>query len=200
MRKLVLLGLAMILIGTSLALIGPWKQIARVPATFDQELTICDKDTFNVDSGDYAVFSAQLGSNSNASGYFKVYSGSIRFFVVDDENFQEWRDGNSSAVLLFSYDDTRTGRFELQIERAGMYHFVFDNTNRDNEKKIYFTASAKWTESGTMDTVVDNPTPVYIGIATAFCGIAIVIVGLRTRGKKSRYEEIRELWLGKEPQ
>lgn len=198
MRKLVLLGLVMILFGTTFAFIGPWKQIAKVPATFDQELTISDKKTFDVNSGDYAAFSAELGANSSANGYFKVYGGTIRFFVVNDENYKEWKDGNTSAALLINYDDAKTGKFDMRIEKAGNYHFVFDNRDRDNDKKVYFTASAKWVESGTMDTIVDNPTPVYVGIATAICGIAIIIIGIRTQGKKSRYEEIRELWLGKE--
>jgi len=198
-KRLVSLGLVLILIGAALAFLGPWREIVRVPDTFEQELTICDEELFYVDSDDYAVFSAVLGFNSSAEGYFKVYYGSLRFFVVDDENFQEWKDGNSPAVVLFEYEDAKTGKFELQFEEGGTYHFVFDNTGRQKEKKVYFTASARWVESGFTETIRENFTPVYVGIGVAILGVVVVILGLRSHGRgRSRYDEIRELWLGKE--
>ena len=197
-RPLVFLGLALILIGSVLTYIGPWKETVSVPATLDQDLTISDEELFFVDGNDFVAVSAELGRNSSAEGYFKVYFGTLRFFVVDEENFQEWMSGNSSVVFLFEYDDARTGKFKLRLKKAGEYHFVFDNTGRNKLKRIYFEASAQWVESGFMETIRDNFVPVYAGIASLVCGVIIVIVGLRTREEKSRYHQIREMWLGKE--
>jgi uncharacterized membrane protein len=196
-RPLVFLGLVLILIGSVLAFIGPWKETTLIPATLDQDLTISDEELFYVDGNDFVAISAELGRNSSAEGYFRVYYGSIRFFVVDEENFQEWRNGRSYVEFLFEYEDAKNGKFTLRLKEEGEYHFVFDNTGREKLKRVYFEASAQWVESGFMETIRNNFLPVYVGIASLVCGIIIVIVGLRTQEEKSRYHQIREMWLGK---
>lgn len=197
-RPLVLLGLALILIGSTLALIGPWKETIRVPADLDRELTISDEEVFYVDGDDYTAVSAELGEQSSASGYFRVYYGTLRFFVVDEENFLDWKISGYADEILFEYEDVKDGDFTLEFEEGGEYYFVFDNTGRDKFKRVSFTATARWVELGYAEAINENYAPVYLGIVSAVCGVIIVVVGLRTSmEKRSRYDEIRELWLGK---
>ncbi len=197
-RNIVSVGLAMILFGAVLAFLGPWREIVLVPELSSQELTISDEELFYIGSDGYVTYSAELGSNSTTDVYFKVYYGTIRFFVVDDENFQEWKTSKYSTTALAEYEDTKTEKFTLQFETGGTYHFVFDNTGREKTKKVYFDASASWVETELTETVRENNTPVYAGIATAVLGGVVVFIGLRIQGeKRSRYDEIRELWLGK---
>ena len=200
MRKpIVTLGLAMILVGATLAFLGPWREIVSVPGSSNHELTISDEELFYIGGDGYVVYSAELGPDSTAEGYFKVYHGTLRFFVVDDEDFQEWKTRKISETVFVEYDDTKTEKFTLRFETAGTYHFVFDNTGREKTKKVYFTASASWVESEFTETIRENHTPVYAGIAIAVLGGIVTVIGLRVQGeKRSRYDEIRELWLGKE--
>ncbi|SMH71336.1 hypothetical protein [Candidatus Nitrosotalea okcheonensis] len=79
----------------------------------------------------YYTFSAPSGStNAYVSGKFTAGGGSgndIRVFIMDDQNFINWRNGHQSNVYYNSGQET-VGNINANIPSGQTLYLIYDNT------------------------------------------------------------------------
>lgn len=134
-------GIALVVIGAFLFLAGP--QLILVPSTETQVVGLFHDETFTV--GDVWERSVQLDEGVNVNGTVAVISAltgaatEISMLVADEANYQKWvAHGNPTYALQMDVSNGQS--FSFVVSRAGLYHFIFDNTNSPVKKKVTVTA------------------------------------------------------------
>jgi uncharacterized OB-fold protein len=119
-----------------------------------------------------------LVENVKTIGIVQVEGESqIGFYIMTEENFTQWREGNPSQVALAKPDVTNYN-FTFVPDGTGVYYFVFNNQD-SSHKNVLFTLNTV--------TYTTVPTRIiqYADFELIAIGILLTIVGIKT-GKKAR--------------
>jgi len=129
--------------------------------------------------GDVVDRSYSLPANVPVFGSIKVAeapsntSGDIRFIVFDAENYQRWSN-SGQADFVFSATEQGVSNYTFTDNKAGVYHFVFDN--RASLFKKYVTFSVTYNEIIT--SRIPDPRTNYVAWACLIAGVLILVYGL----------------------
>jgi hypothetical protein len=100
-------------------------------------------------------------------------SGTIRFMILDDQNYAFWSSGQQSNNL-FASDQAGASNFTFNTGTGGVYHFVFDN--RASVYKKYVTLSVSYNEIS-VSTKPDPKIP-YLGWSLMVGGLVVFAYGI----------------------
>lgn len=81
-----------------------------------------------VKAGGYTWFDLNYAEMTELKGRFRAQGGSkndIEVYVMDDDNFENWKNGNQSRSYYFSGRVT-VANFNVRLPK-GSYHLVFNN-------------------------------------------------------------------------
>jgi hypothetical protein len=114
-----------------------------------------------------------LRSGVQATGKLQVESGSeIGFYVMNVNNFSEWRRGRP-AVIELARPDAINYNFTFIPHNNGRYYFVFNNQD-PSRKNVVFTLSA--VES----VALLSPFIQYAGYEVLMIGILLSVLAIKT--------------------
>ena len=92
-------------------------------------------NTLSVPPGEHAEDSGYAGKNDVITVQFYISTQflidrdkSIDFLILDEENYQLYRNGNDYQAFV-NEDDLESGTFSRSIPADGVYHVVFDNND-----------------------------------------------------------------------
>ena len=135
----------------------------------------------------YTFMPINLNGGARISGALEVGEGrEIAFFVMNEENFSEWRAGRPSRVILakpftISYNFTFTPNVD------GAYYFVFDNV--DNSRRVVL-----FTLNVVRDVVVLNPAVAYSGYEMLLVGLLLSALAIKSGGRNHKGRRIVVEW------
>lgn len=80
-----------------------------------------------VKEGSYAWFDYNFTETTELKGRFRATGGKndIEVYIMDDDNFENWKNGNQSRSYYFSGRVT-VANFNVRLAK-GSYHLVFNN-------------------------------------------------------------------------
>jgi hypothetical protein len=168
-------GIAVLIVGMVLFLAG--SQLIVVPSTQVQVIELFHNETFAV--SDVWERSVQLDEGVTVNGTVAVSSAltgapsEVSMFVADDPNYQKWV-AHSSPTYAFQKDVSDGQGFSFTVPRAGLYHFVFDNTDSPVKKKGMLTADL---EKQVTINVPDKRIP-YLAYGVLVTGCLVTAVGV----------------------
>lgn len=132
--------------------------------------------------GDFVEKSYSLPGGVSVLGTLEVKqaptnrTGDMRFTTFDDENYQKWSAGKQAD---FAYSAAQEGRFNFTFttEKAGVYHFIFDNKASLYKKFVAFSLGY----NEVITSRVPDPRMQYVGWALLIVGAPLFIYGLVKR-------------------
>jgi len=136
-----LAGVALILVGAILFFAGP--QLIMIPSTQTEVVALFSSEEFAV--ADVWDRSVQLEEGIVVNGTVTVISAltnepsEISMLVMDDANYQKWI-AHGNPAYVFQRGLSSGQDFSFTVPRAGIYHFVFDNTISPVKKKVTISA------------------------------------------------------------
>jgi len=100
-------------------------------------------------------------------------SGNFHFMVLDNANYQKWS-SSSQPDPLFSTDNEGRFNYTFTTPAAGVYHFVFDNSNSPSKKSVVLTVE--------YDEVLTSRVPdtriIPVGYVLMVLGALVFVYGL----------------------
>ena len=173
-------GIALLILGTFLFFAGP--QLILVPSPQIQTTDLFHNEGFVV--ADVWERSVQLDEGVTVNGTIAVSSAltgepsEVSLLVADDANYQKWV-AHGGPTYVFQRGISNGQSFSFAVPRAGLYHFVFDNTNSPVKKKVTLTADL---QKQVMINVPDvRVTYVAYGLMVIGCLVTVVGVLRRTQ-------------------
>ncbi len=172
------LGLAILLLGILLISLSYRTYMVEVKKIKKEPLI--EKSKFIV--GDFKVLQKYLTSGRSIVCYGKISIpetgnlSDINFYIMDEENYEEWFKGKKATALLEKKKVTILN-VSMPIARNGTYYFIFDNTYAELYKKeVEFEAYSQY------EIVELEPTQMRslsnFGLPLTFVGLIIMIYGI----------------------
>jgi hypothetical protein len=131
---------AAVIVGSWWVLTHPW----WVPASTPYVTEIIRNENFTVPAKSHYQRSFNVAADitfTQLDGVFSVQDDStetIRVYVMDDQNFAEWQNGNNN-VRLYDSGEVNSGEFIFSLVVNKTYYVVFDNTYSANSKNVNAT-------------------------------------------------------------
>lgn len=192
-RSILTVGLLLVLVGIFIVNRGPQLLTPLAEAfglvSYVQTVTAITEPTLlSVAPSNYTYLPVDLTARVQTRGMLMVGDGKeVGFYVMNEGNFSEWRNGHPSRVVLakpfvVSYN------FTFTPIAGGTYFFVFDNQDTSRRVVIFSLSIVQ------IRTVL-QPVAEYAGYELLVIGILFAVLGLKT-GRNKPVEPLEARTIG----
>ena len=130
----------------------------------------------------YTFVTADLTGGIQVSGALTVSDGrEIAFYVMNQGNFSEWRQGHPSVIML-AKPYFISGNFTFTPGATGTYFFVFDNQD-SSRRSVIISLNVVQSQSQLAPIVAFSG---YEGLAI---GLVLLVLGVKTGKRKQQTSE-----------
>ena len=183
MRKIPL-ALGVILIFAAVFLLNQGTQILiplaenfGLTSHYHQLNVVLPSTLFSVPASNYTYTSANLGSDSEATGSLQVSNGrEVAFYILNEGNFSLWQRGRPSAVIV-AQPVVILYNFTFTPATAGKYFFIFDNQDNSPHTVLFNLSTVE-------NVSVVSPFVQYADFELLIIGTLFSYVGIRGGAKK----------------
>jgi len=182
-KTIVTIGLLLILTGVFLQSYGSSTLVHVATITglvthVEVENPIVPTTLVPVQASNFTYVSADLVAGTMIRGTVQVEGErEIGFYVMDEGNFSEWRNGRPANILL-AKPLTISSNFTLTPNTSATYFFIFDNQDRDGRVIVFNVNSIQ-------DVTVLPAAIQYLDYELFLVGMLLTILGIKT-GRKSK--------------
>jgi hypothetical protein len=185
-RKTLTIGLLLLLAGVFIfeqgpQFLSPVAQEFRLASNHQTEVPLLPTTLIAVPPANYASISADLKGHVQVEGALQVADGhEVAFYVMDEGNFSQWREGMPSAIIL-ARPTVISSNFTFAPAVDGTYYFVFDNSDTARRVVIF--------SLGTVENVtLLSPVIEFAAYELMLVGIIFCILGVKG-GKKRKLKQ-----------